>query len=705
MIKKKNSIISLIISLVLVSVISFLSYRLWELKWDVPFAYDGDSALGLVMNQSFLENGPIGYYFSDRLGAPEMSSLIDTPFLDMCSVIEMTVLSIFVKSPAGLNHAMFFMSFPLICIAMYILLTKLTDSLFLRSVFSIVFTIAPYHFLRGENHLYLANYYIVPIVIYLAFILLEEKYLGIFPETISNSKLKKVLYVLMCLVIGMNVTYYVFFGLIVLIVSLIVKLLKEHNWKIIIHEGISIIIIGIGAIITLLPKLLYTVASGPNSVAAAREPYETEQYALKLIQLLLPPGNSNIPFLRAINEKYSFNGIYVTENASASLGLLAGIGFVFVCIWIILSFCKAKINIKSAKDNQISRINFIALEILTLFVVGIAGGIGTIFAYFVSASIRAVCRISIFIAGFSICAIVIVIDYLFSVLSKKEKNITYGLVIILFAFSVIVEVPFSSSDMQQSAINQDKYMKDFWSCVDATVEEGDLVYTLPFTEFPEGGIYNYLVCYETGYGYVYSDKVKLSFGGVNGRNDVARQLYIDKGKSYAFVKLLKEFNFSGIYIDTWGYDDFGKSITNFYTNELGITPIVSENERWYYYNISDYVVDDSKAVIGYAFIDDFYNLINIEISEDKKRELALDVYMHDYNAYKYIFDSAIDSGYFSENSASNIFINVLIETLLDRRPTDKELEYFNANLNNITRFEMFALYIDLEDFRKIYGME
>ena len=61
----------------------------------------------------------------------------------------------------------------MISLAMYYLLRRFKINKWISDVVSILATCAPYHFYRGLGHLTLANYFVVPLSIYLAFAVLE----------------------------------------------------------------------------------------------------------------------------------------------------------------------------------------------------------------------------------------------------------------------------------------------------------------------------------------------------------------------------------------------------------------------------------------------------------------------------------------------------------------------------------------------------
>ena len=123
--------------------------------------------------------------------------------------------------------------------------------------------------------------------------------------------------------------------------------------------------------------------------------------------------------------------------------------------------------------------------------------------------------------------------------------------------------------------------------VENSIEKESMIYQLPFMKFPEGGSIVSMGEYEHALGYVYTDGLRWSYGAMKGRNMESELLYIDEGMSEEFVQGIIEAGFSAVYIDTRGFEDGGEAINRFYSETLGLTPIVSEDEWLYFYVLED----------------------------------------------------------------------------------------------------------------------
>ena len=587
--QSRHNIIGFVLATLIPLVIILFSMRVWEMDLSVPHEFAGDAILGASLIKSICENGLKGLYFCESLGAPEISALIDSPFLDLNYVFEILLLKNFVQSPTAILYLMYFFSYPLAGIAMYLLLNRLSDRVFIKVFFSVAYAITPYHFSRGLNHLTLSNYYVVPLSILLALVIADEKFRGIIPERYSKSKCKGIMSYIACIVLGFGNVYYAFFGLVCMGMALLTKMIREKRISCLWQEAVMLYGVVLGVGIGLLPKILYTLRQGSNTMAATRGAYESELYALKVIQMILPCNYNRVDFLARVNAHYSTSAININENHVAALGLVATIGFMIACVWVVLRMVKPA-EIKDAVF--VSRMNLFSLMILTIVLYCVPGGFGTVISYFVLSVIRCFNRASIVIVTIAICICALFLEYLKTKIMLSNYKI-YECVLLVFVgvFVLYSEVPVNHKGWQDSLKQRDAILQEFFGEVETSMKEGAVIYELPFRQFPEAGPLVNMLDYELALGYVYTDEFKWSYGAMKGRNTLGESLYIDDGMSKEFVQGIIDAGFSAVYIDTKGFEDGGEAINRFYTETLGLTPIVSEDEWLYLYVLDGGVIN------------------------------------------------------------------------------------------------------------------
>lgn len=698
MLSKKNKIgavITVIVSLIIILV----SLRIWEVDINVPVAFGDDGSLGCLLYKSIYQYGLKGAYFNPMLGAPEASALVDTPFLDLNLILETDLLSKILPSANSITYVLYILTFPFAAFTMYVLLSKLLKSTFLRSFFSITYAITPYHFFRGMGHLTLSHYYIVPIALYLMILVYEEEFDGIMPVRYRNQKWKTLVMYVACIISGTGNIYYAFFGLFCVSCAFLGKLINQKGiasfFKSFIHEACVIYAIFLGVFIGLLPKIVYTFSHGQNEIAGGRIPLESEIYALKIIQLLLPTQNNRIKSLAEINHTYSSNAVNINENSWSTLGIVASIGFFVACIWII-----TKIISRANKQKVYacaSRINLYSFAILAILLYSMAGGFGTFVNYWITPEIRCFNRSSIFVVALCLCILGMIGD---DYLEKKGGVLRYAQYVIWGGLGIFVlysEIPFNTPGWQDTLKQEDMVLRSFFDKVEGAVPDNAMVYELPHMNFPENGPIANMADYEPAIGYVYTDNIRWSYGGMKGRVSAAESLFIDDGMSMSFVKGVLDAGFSGVYIDTKGYGDEGETIISFYSDTLNLTPIVSGDGWLYFYNIEDAKIDDRMLVIGYDFVSGFSDLLGRTEDIELNSNIAVKLEKTDSEAAEILWSWICQSDYVSLSDKD--YISFLYEKILGRSESEEENAGWTTQLKNgISREDVLRLFLSSDEF-------
>ncbi|MDQ1444664.1 MAG: hypothetical protein QOI20_1128, partial [Acidimicrobiaceae bacterium] len=141
--------------------------RLWRANLRVPFIYGGDANSHAMLFKAVMEHG--WYEANPNLGAPYGQHFHDFPMADNLHLVVGKVLGLFTHSYALVVNVYFLATFGLAALTALWVLRWLGMSRPVSLVMSVLFAILPYHFMRGETHLFLAAYYGVPLATYLLF--------------------------------------------------------------------------------------------------------------------------------------------------------------------------------------------------------------------------------------------------------------------------------------------------------------------------------------------------------------------------------------------------------------------------------------------------------------------------------------------------------------------------------------------------------
>src|SRR5262249_50062665 len=126
-------------------------------------AYGHDSFFTLVWTKSIVDTG--WWITNGYLGAPYELDMRDFPANPTFHFLVLRFLSLFSSHPALLVNLYFVLTFPLTAVAGMAALRSMKLPYGLALLGGVLYAFLPYHFWRGESHLVLAGYYLVPLAI------------------------------------------------------------------------------------------------------------------------------------------------------------------------------------------------------------------------------------------------------------------------------------------------------------------------------------------------------------------------------------------------------------------------------------------------------------------------------------------------------------------------------------------------------------
>jgi phosphoglycerol transferase len=325
------------------------------------------------------------------------------------------------------------------------------------------------------------------------------------------------------------------------------------------------------------PSLLYAHRHG-QSDATRRPPGSAELYGMKITQLVLPVTRHRLPYLSGVKDIYMRGTLVANENDMVSLGIVGSLGFLTLIGWTIVG----GIRVRHAKLLQsLSTLNISALLLATV------GGFGSLFSFYVSPQIRGYNRISVYIAFFSLFAVVLSIDSLVrrAVRSKLGRGIFYGALGPLLVLGILDQtsptyVPLYSQRQADYASDA-----DFVQRIESSAPRGAMIFQLPYTPFPEGPMIHRMIVYDHLRGYLHSKILRWSFGAMKHREADAWQKQVAAKPPGDLVESLKSAGFHGIYLDRQGYPDQGAGLEASLAALLHARPVVSANQRLVFFRL------------------------------------------------------------------------------------------------------------------------
>ena len=132
----------------------------------LPILYSGDAVFYLAMNKVMAETG--WYLHGPNLGAPFGLEMYDFALPDVLNLLLIRTLVQASGDPVVGATLFFLLSFMLAALAAGVTARTLGLPRPVVFVIACLFALLPYHFHRGLLHLFLSNYFAIPIGVYLA---------------------------------------------------------------------------------------------------------------------------------------------------------------------------------------------------------------------------------------------------------------------------------------------------------------------------------------------------------------------------------------------------------------------------------------------------------------------------------------------------------------------------------------------------------
>lgn len=559
--------------------------KLWSADLKIPFGYGGDALLSGMVIKGIIDNG--WYLHNNFIGMPMGLDMYDFPMADNFHFLLLKLISLIVSDYAMTLNLYFLLTFPLTTLSALYVFRQFKLGFASSIVGSLLFTFLPYHFLRGQGHLFLAAYYSIPLIVMVILWVYSGETL--FFKSDKNSKkpiinvlnFNSVISIVICLLIASTGAYYAFFACFFLLVAGISASYHRKKMYCLLTSIILTAAIFVGVLVNISPSIVYKHYYGENTEVANRSKVEAEMYGMKITQLLLPVSGHRVSYLDNGKTKYNNSAPLVNENDSSTLGAIGSFGFLILIGWI---FYRKPAVINMNLYTNLSELNASALLLAT------TGGFGSLFAILISPQIRAYNRVSVYIAFFCLFAVVLLLEkihceYAKSKIARFFYYSVLGLILLIGIMDQTTEYfvpPYASLKAEYS--ND----ADFVKKIEASIPKNAMIFQLPYVSFPENPPVHKMGDYELFRGYLNSQTLRWSYGAMKGREGDIWQRNVAEKPVEELVETLSLAGFSGIYLDRNGYSDMGANLEARLSTLIGTKPLVSANNRLVFFNMAEY---------------------------------------------------------------------------------------------------------------------
>ena len=585
---RRSDVIMYVLVAILTIVTTWFALDLFHLRWSVPMGYQGDAILISSHIKTDIETG--WYESQSLLGAPFGQVYHDWKSADNLHHMIVSLTRGIVPDWGVAINLYFVLGF---------LFAGLTAAWFLRLVgvsraitvpLAVLYAIAPYHFIRGEGHMWLSSYYPIPLALGIVYLIAVGRPVwgkhatrnGVFGWLTGPAALT----VAALALVGTANSYYGFFTVLLIALVGLIRFIADRRWKpffgAVVAGGFTAVVM----LLNMLPDILYNRANGPNPIAVGRFPVEAELYSLKFMQLVLPMPDHRVSFLSSLRNFY--DSAYPFTSESPALGIVAASGFVAAFVFILYLLI-GRIRGWAFSPTRVTALGVLSGLVLFTFLLSTFGGLSSLISFFTS-DLRGWNRMSILIAMLSLAMIGLLIDTAIDAFARRKGNVDRRRsVIAVIAAVLILVVGYADQVSPNKTPNHAAIQAEFdadeamVSQIEELVPSGSMIMQLPFRQFPETPPINGVFDTDQLKPYLHSETLRWSGGGIKGRPasewvGLASNLPVD-----GMVRSVSAAGFAGVLVDRRPYDDNGAKIVRQLKAVLGEEAFTAQDGRYVFF--------------------------------------------------------------------------------------------------------------------------
>ena len=535
-----------------------LVLEVWNADLRVPFDYSGDATFTTAVVKNVVDNGAL--WENDDLGAPRGQELYDFPVFagDNVQLALVRVLGFVVRDPIVALNLFFLFTFPFAALTACLVFLRLGVGPLASVVASVLFALLPYHFLRGEDHLFLAAYWAVPFGCFLVLSVLADA-----PLVTPFRSRRTLLLLAACVIIGSAAVYYAAFTLVLLAAAALLAGIARWSLRPVATAAILGAAIVAALAVNFAPAIVDRAREGSNP-EVKRFAFETEVFSLRPLQLILPVRDHRIGALADLRERYE-DQVGVTEASFAALGVVGSVGLVVLFGTLLL----AAVRPGAPRGDPLLRYASVSALVALLF--AMTGGLAPVVSFLISPQLHAWNRLSVFIAFFALLAVALLLD-------RLRGGVALGIAVAVLAVGLFDQTT-GAMTPRYGEVKADWRSDEAWTAqVDDALPPDAAVLQLPYVAFPSSPPVGRMVDYDHVRPYLHDHDLRWSYGAMKGRPE-------DLGDNVDTPAEARAAGYAGIEIDRFGYPDNGAAIEAQVRQASRGQPIVSSNGRLVFYHL------------------------------------------------------------------------------------------------------------------------
>jgi phosphoglycerol transferase len=578
---------------IVLSVLALAStHNLWNADLSKPLRdFSSDGILATYLAKALGENALL---HNNRVGAPFGLDYYDFFQPDFFHQSILKLIEMIAGEPVRAINIYFLGSFVVIACTAFFVFRRFRFSTPVACVCAILYAFTPSHLLRSYYHIFLSAYYLIPLTVLVALMIMQKdetteavpvnsEGLAVVTSTsLWRSRFPYCALLLSFCAAGSGV-YYAAYSMLFIGIAGIYSAAWSKRKDLAGLAFACVALIGVTVTAALIPTARYHAKFGANPYVAHRSVGQADVLSLKIAHLLLPMPQHRIERLRRISAEYNddFPALHGNESQIASLGFAGAVGFIMLIYWLLVG------RMRDMGDDLLHRLSILNIAGV-LFAT--TAGFGSLVSLLITPQLRAHNRLSLFIAFFAMSAFGTLLEKL-----RRLLPLMQGVQIGFYAFSATVLILglYDQSSPQLDAAEVQRrssfdFDRRFIEQVEASLPLGANVLQLPFQSFPESGPVYQLGDYDHLRAYIHSKTLNWSYPVMKGRpgEDWLREL--SSKPASELVRLAVLGGFSGIYIDRRGFPDSAAALESELRGVIEAVPIVSYDARLSFFSLTTY---------------------------------------------------------------------------------------------------------------------
>ena len=514
------------------------------MRYPLAYTNSGDALANLWLIKTVIETGWVSV--NPALGAPFGATVFDFPHPEVLFLLFYRAAGALTSNVALIHNLFYLVGFPVVAwSALAVLRGELRVAWPLAVAGAFLFTWLPYHSQRVA-HLHLSNYAVVPVAAWLLLRVTGDR-----PPFFETGRLRPASAMVWLGVVGLAWTsiYYTFLAIVLLAAASVLEGIVSRSLRPVASALLVTAAVAAALAVALAPVLRHSAIDGPNPDPAVRSFAESDVYALRPIHLVLPSERHWLEPLSSPARTYNASAPFINENRTAALGVVGAVGFVLLLAHLLTGHRSLPATQAMA---TLARANLIAL----LF--GVTGGLGALLALVVTPQFRGLNRVSVFIAFFSISAVIVAIDGAIARLGPMRRAVSHGVAGALIVLGFVDQRPASRPALGAVASTFDSD-RTFVDRIERLLPAGAMLYQVPYTQFPEVPPFHREPLYSPMRLYLQSRTIRWSYGGMKGRPGDYWHRAVERMPWPQRVAMLRAAGFTGLVLDRHALQDGGRA--------------------------------------------------------------------------------------------------------------------------------------------------